>query len=219
MEPHGISVTEIRLGLPDTHYYLQWEAAAAPPRPSGRRAVMAAARGAGRSLGWTIVAAGGDAATARLVFRTAADNLEYGLDALLRDARAYRIYLIEPVAALPRVARHVQGCAVNAPTRRPNSASPIGESKGLPEIHYGLFMGEQAWAEHMLDLLIRCSRAEPAGARGALSLSELAATHANRSAAITDAYRSGSFSLGEIAEHFDMHFSEVSAILNTASQS
>ena len=215
MEPQGISVTEIRLGLPNTCYYLEWKPAAPIRDAADRRALLKAVRARGRSLDWTIYAAGRQGTAARLVFRTSADNLDSGLAVLLGSARDYRLYMVEPAAALPLVACHVHE-AKNAPRATARTAG-ADTSTTLPDIHFGLFMGERSWAERMLDLLTRCAQDAAADPYRNKSLSELAETHANPREAIADAYRSGHFSLKDIAEHFGMHFSEVSAIINTAS--
>jgi len=213
METRGISVAEIRLGLPNTHYCLYWDPQSPPLRPAERRAFRAATRETAYRLDWQVLAAGIDAeGVGRLVFKTADDNLEQGLSVLLRDARDYRIYMVQPVAVLPLATRCIHE------TRHGNEAG--SSTPGItalaepPEIHYRLFMGERPWAERMLELLTRCARGEPDSPRVAASLADLAASHDSTRDAIADAYRSGRFSLKDIAEHFDMHFSDVSAVLN-----
>lgn len=215
MEAQGISVTEIRLGLPNTCYYLSWKAADTPRRPAHRRAFTADVRGICRRLGWKIYASGDDGGTMRLVFETSTNNLETGLTALLRDARQHRIYMVQPVAALPLIARYVYES--RDAQRQPGSRHASGGPAELPDIHFGLFMGERAWATRMLDLLTRCAMDDADLPHRFRTLAELSGSHTSPRDAITEAYRSGCFSLKDIAEHFDMHFSEVSEIINTAS--
>ncbi len=210
MEPQGISVTEIRLGLPNTHYYLRWAPTAPPVNATGRRAHLADVRAACRRLGWKIFAAAFRDDTTRLVFQTAADNLDRGLDGLLRSARDHRLYMLDPEHALPFIARHV-----HEPGTDPGGAADPPE---LPDIHFGIFMGDRGWAERMLDLLTRCALDANHETERVPSLSELAGSHASSREAITRAYRSGRFSLKDIADHFDLHFSEVSAIINASPQ-
>lgn len=215
MEAQGISVTEIRLGLPNTCYYLSWEPADAPRRPAHRRAFMADVRGICRRLDWKIYAAGDGGGTMRLVFETATGNLETGLAALLRDARQHKVYMVQPVAALPFIARYVHES--RDAERQPAPRHATAGSAELPDIHFGLFMGERPWATRMLDLLTRCAMDDADPPHRFRSLAELSGSHSSPRDAITEAYRCGRFSLKDIAEHFDMHFSEVSEIINTAS--
>ncbi|HSH42869.1 MAG TPA: hypothetical protein VK973_12165 [Arenicellales bacterium] len=213
MDVEGISVAEIRLGLPNTHYCLFWETGSAPPRPADRRALTASARETARRFGWQVLAAGvDDEHVARLLFETTADNLERGMSALLHGARDYRVYMVQPEAAVPLATRFICDTRHDRGAQG-KAAGPVGLA-ALPEIHYGLFMGDRRWAERMLTLLIRGARGEPAGSRGPASLAELSASHDSTRDAIVDAYRCGRFSLKDIAEHFGMHFSEVSAVLN-----
>lgn len=216
MEPEGISVTEIRLGLPNTHYYLHWQPAAPPLRPADCRARLNTVRTACRRLDWKIFAAGTDSGTLRLVFQTSIDNLESGLTELLRDAREHHICMVQPVSALPFIARHVHESKDTE--RQVRTACGTADSAELPDIHYGLFMGERPWAEKMLDLLTRCALNAASLPHHSQSLAEIAGSHSSSRDAISEAFRSGRFSLKDIAEHFDMHFSEVSAIVNAASQ-
>lgn len=216
MEPEGISVTEIRLGLPNTHYYLHWEPAVPPLRPAECRARLNTVRAACRRLGWKIFAAGTEAGMVRLVFQTSMDNLESGLTGLLRDSREHQVYMVQPVAAMPFIARHVH--ETRDVDRRIRTARGAAGPTQLPDIHYGLFMGERPWAEKMLDLLTRCAQNTASPPHRFQSLAEIAGSHASTRDAISEAFRSGRFSLKDIAEHFDMHFSEVSTIVNAASQ-
>lgn len=210
MEVQGMSVAEIRLGRPRTHYYLRWEPTAPGPHCADHRARLDAVRTAAGELEWHIHAAGGDAGSLRLVFRTTTDNLERGLAALLRDARDYRVYMVQPAAALSSVVRCVHATQEAGRT----SGSGAG-SAPLPEIHYGLFMGERAWAARTLDLLIRRAAVDANVPPRFESLSEVARMHDSHCDAIAEAYRCGRFSLKDIADYFGMHFSEVSAIVNT----
>lgn len=219
MEAQGISVTEIRLGLPNTYYYLCWEPADPPRHPANQRALSGSVRGTCRELGWKIYAAGSGGGAMRLVFRTSADNLETGLAALLREARRHHLYMVQPVAGLPFIARYVH--ELRDAERKPALRHGAGEPAELPDIHFGIFMGERSWAEQMLNLLIRCAPGAPgtdSRPHRALSLTDIDASHPSRRDAIAEAYRSGRFSLKDIAEHFDMHFSEVSAVINTVSR-
>lgn len=214
MEPQGISVTEIRLGLPNTHYFLCWEPACPPQHPIDRRALLRRIRDTSRRQGWSVYAAGCDDGVARLVFSTSTDNLESGLAGVLHDARRWRVYMVQPRAVLPLIARHVR--ETNAAARSAGRVITDDWPTALPQVHYGMFMGERAWAERMLDLLTRGSQAAAPHPRRFESLGELAGRYASRRDAITEAYRSGRFSLKDIAEHFDMHFSEVSAVVNAS---
>lgn len=216
MAPEGITVTEIRLGLPNTHYYLDWEPAAPQGDPAARRALLKTVRETCRALDWRVFAAGTGAGRARLVFRTSADNLESGLAALLQSARDYHLHVVQPETALPFIARCVHEEKDTDPGVR--GAPCAGGPPQLPDVHYGLFMGERRWADGMLDLLTRCALNAAALPHRSRSLAELAGSHASSRDAIADAYRSGRFSLKDIAEYFDMHFSEVSAVINTASR-
>lgn len=216
MEAQGISVTEIRLGLPNTYYYLCWEPTDPPRHPADQRALSGNVRGTCRELGWKIYAAGSGGGAMRLVFHTSADNLETGLAALLREARRHHIYMVQPVAGLPFIARYVH--ELRDAERKPALRQGTGESAELPDIHFGIFMGERPWAERMLDLLTRCAQGTAAGPHRFPTLAELSGSHSSSRDAITEAYRSGRFSLKDIAEHFNMHFSEVSAIINAISQ-
>jgi len=216
MEPEGISVIEITLNLPNTHYYLRWLPAPPPLEAATRRAVAGAARSTAARLGWRIFAAGCDASAARLVFRTTAGNLDRGLDALLAGARNHAIHLVQPAAALPLVAGHVH--ARTGPDHDAAEAVHGAPERNLPEIHYGLFMGERPWADRMLELMSRCAAGGSAAPGTPASLGDFAGDHSSSRAAIAEAYSSGRFSLKAIAEHFDMHFSEVSAIINGAVQ-
>lgn len=215
MEPEGISVTEIRLGLPSTHYYLHWQPAVPPLRPAECRIRLNTVRAACRRLGWKIFAAGTDTGTLRLVFQTSIDNLESGLTGLLGDSREHDLCMVQPAAALPFIARHVHE---SRDTDRPIRTARGADAVELPDIHYGLFMGERAWAEKMLDLLTRCAHNAASPPHRFQSLAEIAGSHASTRDAISEAFRSGQFSLKDIAEHFDMHFSEVSAIVNANSR-
>lgn len=210
MEAQGMSVAEIRLGRPRTHYYLRWEPAAPGRHCADRRARLDAVRATAGELGWHTHAASSDADSLRLVFRTTADNLEHGLATLLRDARDYRIYMVQPAAALSSVVR-----CVHATQEAGRSSGGRGEPAPLPEIHYGLFMGERAWAARMLDLLIRRAADDANAPPCYESLLEIARVHDSHCDAIAEAYRCGRFSLKDIADYFGMHFSEVSAIVNT----
>lgn len=210
MEPKGISVTEIRLGLPNTHYYLHWTHKAAPINATQRRAHLADVRAACRRLEWKIYAAAFRNNATQLVFQTSADNLDRGLDGLLRDVRDYQLYMLDPEHALPFIARHVHEPG-------PNPRSAAGPSE-LPDIHLGIFMGDRSWAERMLDVLTRCALGADDEPERVPPLNELARSHPDTRDAITRAYRSGRFSLKDIADHFDLHFSEVSAVINTAPQ-
>lgn len=205
MDATGISVTEIRLGLPNTHYYLHWDPGAAVRGNAGRRALLRNARGIARRMDWRVFAAGAGPGGARLVFRTSADNLETGLAALLRDAHDYHVHIVQPADALPLIAYHVH---------RSGAADTDGASARMPAVHYRLFMGERPWAERMLELLTRCAGGAACGPARPASLTELARAHASTRDAIAQAYRCGRFSLKEIADHFGMHFSEVSAVIN-----
>lgn len=216
IEPEGISVTEIRLGLANTHYYLYWDPAFPPHCPADRRALLGAVRETCRQLGWKILAVGTGTGRVRLVFQTSAGNLEHGLTALVQDARTHRVYMVQPVAALPFIARYVhESKDAGHRTSPAHNTAPPPE---LPAVHYGMFMGERAWAEQMLDLLTRCAVDAASRSHRLLSLTEIAGSHSSSHDAIAAAYRSGRFSLKDIAEHFDMHFSEVSAVINAAAE-
>lgn len=210
MEAQGISVTEIRLGLPNTHYYLRWAPTAPPVNATERRAHLADVRAACRRLEWKVYAAAYRNDATHLVFQTAADNLDRGLDGLLRATRDHRLYILDPEHALPFIARHL-----HEPGPEPRGAA---DPPALPDIHFGIFMGNRSWADRMLDLLTRCALDADHEPERVPPLSELAGSHANSREAITRAYRSGRFSLKDIADHFDLHFSEVSAIINAAPQ-
>lgn len=216
MEPEGISVTEVRLGLPNTHYYLHWRPAVPPLRPAQCRVRLNAVRAACQGLDWKIFAAGTDNGRLRLVFQTSLDNLESGLAVLLRDAQEHHVCMVQPVAALPFIARYVHESRDTE--RQVRTARGDTDPAELPDIHYGLFMGERPWAEQMLELLTRCALEAASPPRCVQSLAEIAGSHASSRDAISEAFRSGRFSLKDIAEHFDMHFSEVSAIVNAISR-
>lgn len=207
MDATGIDVTEIRLGLPNTHYYLHWTPGAPAQRDAGRGALLHHARGIARRMGWRVFAAGAGTDGARLVFRTSADNLESGLAALLRDAHDYHVYIVQPADALPLIAYHVH---------QSGPADLAEASERVPAVHFRLFMGERPWAERMLALLTRCAGGAASVPARPESLAELAGAHASTRDAIADAYRSGRYSLKDIADHFGMHFSEVSAVINAA---
>lgn len=204
-EPEGISVVEISLCLPNTCYYLEWPPVAASDR--GQR--LDALRGICRRLGWRILAAGAGSG-GRLLFTTGSDP-HAGLPELLAGAGAHRLYLVQPETALPRLACHIHHCEDVSRNRPPLATA---QDPGLPPIHYGLFMGERDWARRMLELLTSCA-AEPAeSACEGGSLSEVAEHCSSTREVVVQAYKSGRFSLKDIAEHFDMHFSEVSAVIN-----
>jgi hypothetical protein len=216
MEAQGISVTEIRLGLPNTYYYLCWRPWQPPERPAARRAMLGQVRDVCRNLGWKVYAARVGVDTACLVFQTTADNLEHGIARLLRGSGAHQLYMVDPVDALPFIARIVHESKDADRPCAPWDAS--GHTEDWPDVHFGLFMGGYQWAARMLELLTRCATDEDPGTPCPATLSELARAHASRHDAIAEAYRSGRFSLKDIADHFEMHFSEISAIVNTASR-
>lgn len=195
MQAEGIRVDEIDLNLPGACYYLCWEPPGKPVQTYRDRM-----RAVGRDLGWAVYATGTHDDACRLLFGTVENNLDAGLARLLTTRVPHHLYLVHPETALQPAARYIR-----AQGRMPTS---------LPEIHHGLFMGERLWAERMLTLLINRSAASISSATRH-SLEEIAAAHSDRRQAIAAAYRTGGFSLKDIAEHFDMHFSEVSAVINT----
>lgn len=213
MEPDGISVVEISLWLPNACYYLHWMQAAPDSLPE-RRGRLSALRGVSRRFGWQVFAAGVDTGGGHLLFETSGDNPEAGFNALLRNAGSHRLYLVQAETALPQIACHIHN-RNDAYARRPSAA---GHTEGLPAIHYGLFMGKRAWARRMLELLTSCSGEYAPPAREPCSLGEIADACSSRQEGMIEAYRSGRFSLKDIAEYFNMHFSEVSAVINVSSR-
>jgi len=195
MQAEGIRVDEIDMSLPGACYYLYWEpgARAHPTR-------VESIRGIGRDMGWTVYAAAAGGGACRLLFGTVEANLDAGLARLLPGRLRHRLYLAQPDTALQPAARYIRS------PRRPDAA--------LPEIHYGLFMGGRSWAERMLNLLLERSAQSGLPEAAGRSLAEIAEAHGDRRRAIAEAYRSGGFNLKDIAEHFNMHFSEVSAVIN-----
>lgn len=195
MKAEGIRVDEIDLNLPGACYYLYWE-----PACESSRADRDTMRAVGRDMGWAVYATDARGDARRLLFGTVENNLDAGLARLLRGHTYHRLYLVHPETALQPVARYI----------RESGRADIT----LPEIHYGLFMGERFWAERMLTLLINRSAVSISNAAAGRSLAEIAGAHTDRRHAIVEAYRMGGFTLKDIAEHFDMHFSEVSAVIN-----
>lgn len=177
MQPDGIRVVEINLNLPDAFYYLRWM----PKDSSGggaRRRALEAARAIGGELGWRIPAAGvrsrgGDV---HLLLRTAGDILDRGLSRLLQSAARHRIHLVQPGPTAKQVRRHILG--------------PGAGATGLPEIHYGLFMGERNWAESVLHALSRQAATRPHGIGSSLFGGLTPGSAGGRDAAV-DAYHAG----------------------------
>lgn len=215
MSPDGIHLVEIKLNLPDTLYYLHWEPWTPRERLDEQRALLHDARAAGRRMHWKILAAGVDSDAVRLLFETTVDNLDAGLAVLLESTRRHRLYLVQPETALSPAAAYIDDH--NAARLRTTGASAGGGAAALPDVHYGLFMGERGWARRMVDLLTSRSTGSPDSPRRTPSLAEIRRRHDRSTDAIVDAYRSGRFSLKDIAGHFGMHFSEVSAVVNAAS--
>lgn len=195
MQAEGIRVDEIDLNLPGACYYLCWEPPGKPPQTDRDRM-----RAVGRDLGWAVYATGTHDDACRLLFGTVENNLDAGLARLLTTRVPHHLYLVHPETALQPAARYIR-----AQGRMPTS---------LPEIHHGLFMGERLWAERMLTLLINRSASSLSNAAASRSLADIAGAHADRRRGIAEAYKIGGFTLKDIAEHFDMHFSEVSAVIN-----
>lgn len=202
MEPEGINVVEIDLNLPDTFYYLSWT-----PDGAGNPVCLEAVRSTGITLDWKIRACAREAITAKfhLLFNTTTGNLDRGLSLLLDRARRYRVHLVQPKAADRIAARiaEIQG-----------SNDHLSAGVELPEIHYNLFIGERQWADKVLFQLTRNAHGISDSATPRRSLMEICRGAATRYEAVSRAYRSGGFTLKDIAEHFDMHFSEVSTIVN-----
>lgn len=217
MTPEGISVVEINVNLPNACYYLCWTPAAWSNGAPKYREHMDSVRATGRELGWNILATGvcAEAGDVHALFVTAADNLDRGLSALLDTAYQHRLYLVQSNAAVRRVAGHIRSLQSRGTPAANERAAAVSE---LPEIHYGLFMGDRAWAERMLDVLSRSAAESGPESSRCVSLADIARDHSNRQDAIAEAYRSGGFSLKDIAEYFDMHFSEVSAVINAATK-
>ncbi|MBS1269948.1 MAG: hypothetical protein MAG794_00900 [Gammaproteobacteria bacterium] len=212
MAPDGISVVEVKLDLPNTYYYLFWRPVIQLSRVKDRAARLEAVRGASKELGWEVFAAGYDLGAVRLLFGTTTDNLEDGLSALLENVHYHRLYLVQPNVALPRIVCYIHDR--NNPGGQLATARNGKDRTVLPEIHFGIFMGERPWAEKMFGLLTSCSAELVPQSHRRDSLGEIAGMHSSKRGAIAEAYRSGSFSLKDIAEYFSMHFSEVSAVIN-----
>lgn len=195
MRAEGIRVNEIDLNLPGACYYLCWE-----PGDENSRADRHKIHAVGRDMGWAVYATGACDDACRVLFGTVESNLDAGLARLLPGRVPHHLYLVQPETALQPAARYLRARG-HTPT-------------SLPNIHHGLFMGERVWAEGMLTLLINRSAAASSNTAAGRSLDEIAGAHADRRRAIAEAYRMGGFTLKDIAEHFDMHFSEVSAVIN-----
>lgn len=195
MQAEGIRVDEIDLNLPGACYYLCWK-----PAEKARQTDRDNMRAVGRDMGWAVYATSAGDDAHRLLFGTVENNLDAGLARLMPAPVPHHLYLVHPETALQPAARYIR-----AQGRAPAS---------LPNIHHGLFMGERMWAEQLLTLLINRSTASLSNAAAGRSLAEIAKAHADRRQAIAEAYRTAGFSLKDIAEHFDMHFSEVSAVIN-----
>lgn len=195
MRAEGIRVDEIDLNLPGACYYLYWQPGIGVRQP-GRDSM----RAVGREMGWTVYATAVRGGTCHFLFGTVESNLDAGLARLLPIRVPHRLYLVHPESALQPTARYIR--------------APGGANVALPAIHHGLFMGERFWAERMLTLLINRSALSFSNAAAGRSLAEIAGAHTDRRHAIAEAYTMGGFTLKDIAEYFDMHFSEVSAVIN-----
>jgi len=212
MEPEGIRVDEIDLNLPGACYYLYWEPCVARNAEEGRRGRRDAIRGIGRRLGWTVYATGVSPEACRMLFGTTTDNLDTGLAALVGSSARHVLYFVHPESALQPAARFIQERGRDGFARRDAG----GGGARLPDVHHGLFMGERPWAERMLATLVARSRQAAASTERRRSLAEIAGVTANRRDAIAEAFRAGGYTLKDIAEYFEMHFSEVSAVINTS---
>lgn len=203
MTPEGIRVVEIDLNLPNAFYYLH-----CVPDPEHRdanrpRALLNAVRRHSGELGWRVWA--GDAppesGELHLLFETAVRNMDEGLARLLPVAGRHRVRLVQPGETLERIGAYIR--------RRGNGIE-------LPEIHYGLFVGDRSWADSMLDKLSRSEAATVPVNTGRQTLTEIARGCSCPRDAVAKAYRSRQFSLKDIAEYFGLHFSEVSEIINAS---
>lgn len=201
MKVEGIRVVEINLNRAGTVYCLCWTPPGAVNALERLHGIRDAARCVVRRLGWHLRADGASAEVGevRLLFETAESNLDRGLPHLLRAGDHHRLCLVQPGRAMRQAAGYVKG-----------------ERADPPETHCGLFMGERSWAESMLETLSREAPAAVAHHRRAASLAEIAGRWPDTPRAVVEAYRCNAFSLKDIAEYFDMHFSEVSAIINAS---
>jgi hypothetical protein len=210
MAPEGISVVEINLGLPNACYYLYWTSRELAETQTDRRTLLNAIRAAAARLGWRIFALGCNTRVAHLLFQTVDGDVETGITSLLRNSDRHRLYLVQAETALTALAHHIHEQNDGGPYSDP------GTEKDLPGIHYGMFMGDHSWADDMLRVLTHRSAEAPSERDGGKALMEIDRANANRHDAIVEAYRSGNYSLKDIAEHFDMHFSEISAVINAS---
>lgn len=209
MEPQGIRVVEINLNLANAFYYLHWTPESVENVESLRRQLQVA-HTTGRKFNWKTLAhhACVDTSEIHWLFKTTSDNLDRGLASFLEPATQHGPYLLQPSDTVRRVAQHIRRQSDNSP------GATGGANRELPEVHYGLFMGSRTWAENMLDTLSRDDPTPAPHLPHRHSLTEISKDCPTKHDAVAEAYRTREFSLKDIAEYFDMHFSEVSAIIN-----
>ncbi len=99
----------------------------------------------------------------------------------------------------------------------------VAEGKGRPSpwqaLRNQVFLGDEGFVKDMQSLIdgekelseIPSTQRRPV----AKSISEYESSSANRNAAIVNAYRSGAYTLKELGEYFDLHYSTVSGIIKS----
>lgn len=210
MTPDGIRVVEIDLALTGACYYLHWMFVGIEDSPTSRHTLLRTIHSTTDRLGWKVFAAGCNSCIVHLLFQTGEGDVNGGLVELLQNSRSHRLYLIQPETAFAPLVRHIQ---------EQNDAGPYADpdrEKELPKIHYGMFIGDGDWAEETLALLTQRAMAPSTENGDHKALHEIARKNIHRHKAILEAYRSGHYNLKDIAEHFGMHFSEVSAVINAS---
>lgn len=202
----GLRVEEISINLAHANYYVTWNIELENLDVSTKSALQKSIRNCCLNFDWELHCASVQQNHIRLLLKTPKANLEQGLCRLMPTICHHRIYIVEPGSVLSDLKKYLFSDSLDSNSSWENNMAC------LPfELHFGFLIGSQDWASQTLETL---SNPKSVSIDQDLSLKDIVIKEKNIHQAIVTAHETGKFKLKEIADYFDMHFSDVSAVVN-----